>query len=61
MGAGCTLQGFVRAVQPDLIVNAAAYTAVDKAEGEQELVRAINATAPGILAREALRAGQFIR
>ena len=40
----------VRQVQPDIIVNAAAYTAVDKAETEPELCASINATAPGILA-----------
>ena len=45
----------VRAVKPDLIVNAAAYTAVDKAEEEPDLAMAINGTAPGILAEEALR------
>lgn len=43
----------IRAVAPDVIVNAAAYTAVDKAESEPELVRAVNALAPGVLAREA--------
>jgi len=47
----------VRAVQPDLIVNPAAYTAVDKAESEAELAFAINGTAPGILAEEARRLG----
>jgi dTDP-4-dehydrorhamnose reductase len=40
----------VRSIQPDIIVNAAAYTAVDKAESELELCMSINATAPGILA-----------
>jgi dTDP-4-dehydrorhamnose reductase len=40
----------IRQIQPDLIVNAAAYTAVDRAEQEPELCNAINATAPGILA-----------
>jgi dTDP-4-dehydrorhamnose reductase len=40
----------IRTIQPDIIVNAAAYTAVDKAEQEPELCQAINATAPGILA-----------
>lgn len=43
----------VRLVKPDIIVNAAAYTAVDKAEEEPELAMAINGTAPGILAEEA--------
>jgi dTDP-4-dehydrorhamnose reductase len=40
----------IRALQPQVIVNAAAYTAVDKAEQEPALCHAINATAPGILA-----------
>lgn len=44
-------------VKPDLIVNAAAYTAVDKAETETELARAINATAPTVMAQEAQRLG----
>jgi dTDP-4-dehydrorhamnose reductase len=43
--------------QPDIIVNAAAYTAVDKAESEPELAMAINGTAPGILAAEAEKLG----
>jgi dTDP-4-dehydrorhamnose reductase len=43
----------VRAVQPQVIVNAAAHTAVDKAESEPELARTLNALAPGVLAREA--------
>ena len=50
----------VRAIAPDVIVNAAAYTAVDKAEGEPELVRTINALAPGILAREARKLGSWL-
>lgn len=40
----------VRSLRPDLIINAAAYTAVDKAEREHASAFAINATAPGILA-----------
>ncbi len=44
-------------VKPDLIVNPAAYTAVDKAEAEPALALAINGTAPGILAQEAQRLG----
>ncbi len=47
------LAATVRVVAPDVIVNAAAHTAVDKAESEAELVRTINAAAPGVLAKEA--------
>ena len=50
----------VRAIAPDVIVNAAAYTAVDKAESEPEQVRTINALAPGILAREARKLGSWL-
>lgn len=44
----------VRNLRPDLIINAAAYTAVDLAESESQTAFAINATAPGIFAEEAL-------
>ncbi len=47
----------LRESKPDLIVNAAAYTAVDKAESEPDLALAVNAVAPGILAEEAKRLG----
>ncbi|MDE3011496.1 MAG: dTDP-4-dehydrorhamnose reductase [Pseudomonadota bacterium] len=47
----------VRAVRPDLIVNPAAYTAVDRAEQEADLCHAINATAVGVLGEEAERLG----
>lgn len=47
----------VRELSPDLLVNAAAYTAVDQAENEPALAFAINATAPGVLAEEAARLG----
>lgn len=47
----------VRALRPGLIVNAAAYTAVDQAEREPELAHAINALAPELLSREAERGG----
>jgi len=43
----------IQAVRPDVIVNAAAHTAVDKAESEPELARLLNATTPGVIAREA--------
>ncbi|MBB6576789.1 dTDP-4-dehydrorhamnose reductase [Comamonas odontotermitis] len=43
----------VRAIKPDVIVNAAAYTAVDKAESDADAARTINAEAVGVLAREA--------
>ncbi len=45
----------IRSLQPDVIVNAAAYTAVDKAESEPDLAMAINGAAPGIMAEEAAR------
>ena len=50
----------VRDVKPDIIVNAAAHTAVDKAESEPDLVRTLNATAPGLLAQEAQRLGAWL-
>jgi dTDP-4-dehydrorhamnose reductase len=50
----------VRAIKPDVIVNAAAHTAVDKAESEPELVRILNALAPGVLAQEAKRANAWL-
>jgi dTDP-4-dehydrorhamnose reductase len=50
----------VREIHPDLIVNAAAYTAVDQAEKEESLAEAINARAPAILAEEAKRIGAAI-
>lgn len=50
----------VQRVQPQVIVNAAAHTAVDKAESEPELARTLNALAPGVLAREAQRIGAWL-
>lgn len=47
----------MRAIRPDLIVNAAAYTSVDKAESEPELAMRINGEAPGVLAEEAKKTG----
>jgi dTDP-4-dehydrorhamnose reductase len=54
------LAATIAAVRPDIIVNAAAHTAVDKAESESELARAINATAPGVLARCAAETGAWL-
>jgi dTDP-4-dehydrorhamnose reductase len=53
LGDGEKIRDFVRQTQPDSIVNASAYTAVDKAESEPELAHAINVIAPKILAEEA--------
>ena len=50
----------VRQVNPDAIVNAAAHTAVDKAESEPDLARAINATGPAVLARAASACGAWL-
>jgi dTDP-4-dehydrorhamnose reductase len=50
----------VRALQPEVIVNAAAYTAVDKAESEQDAAFDVNATAPRVLAEEAKRSGALL-
>jgi dTDP-4-dehydrorhamnose reductase len=49
------LRSAIRAADPDMILNAAAYTAVDRAESEPELAHAINAHAPRVLAEEAAR------
>ena len=52
--------GTVRKVRPDAIINAAAHTAVDKAESEPDLARAINAIGPAALARAALECGAWL-
>ena len=54
------LRDAVRDAAPAVIVNAAAHTAVDKAESEPELAMAINAIAPGVLAEEAKRLGALL-
>ncbi len=54
------LRTLVREIKPDVIVNAAAYTAVDKAESEEELATLINGVAPGVLAEEAKRIGALL-
>jgi dTDP-4-dehydrorhamnose reductase len=50
----------VRAAKPDVIFNAGAYTAVDKAESEPDLANAINAVAPGIIGEEAAKIGALV-
>ncbi len=50
----------VRRVSPQIIVNAAAHTAVDKAESEPELANTLNALAPGVLAQEASKLGALL-
>ena len=49
----------MRAVRPTVIVNAAAYTAVDKAETDADRAKVVNATTPGLLAREAASLGAW--
>lgn len=55
-----SLRTALRSAEPAVIVNAAAYTAVDKAESEPEMAMAINGTAPGVLAEEAKRMGSIL-
>ncbi len=50
----------IRQTRPDVIVNAAAYTAVDKAESEYDTAYAINATAPALMAEEAEKIGSIL-
>src|SRR5699024_9006988 len=54
------LRKTVRQLQPDAIVNAAAYTAVDQAESEPDRAERINAEAPGVLAEETARLGVWL-
>ena len=55
-----SLAATVRAVAPQIIVNAAAHTAVDKAESEPAFARTLNATSPAVLAREAAALGAWL-
>lgn len=54
------IRSWMRELQPRWVVNAAAHTAVDKAESEPALAFAINATAPGVLAEEAKKIGAAV-
>lgn len=55
-----SLRACVRDFGPDIIVNAAAYTAVDKAESDADTARRVNALAPGVLAEEAAACGAWL-
>ena len=57
LASSASIMSAVRALRPDLIVNCAAYTAVDRAESEPAAAMTVNATAPGVLAEEAKRLG----
>ena len=62
-GDVANLQGIadtVRRLQPDIIVNAAAHTAVDRAESEADVAHTLNALAPGVLATEAEKLGAWL-
>ena len=54
------LRNLVRSIRPRIIVNPAAYTAVDQAESEPALAHAVNAIAPGVLGEEAARIGAWV-
>lgn len=54
------LRTMIREVAPDVIVNATAYTAVDRAESESEIALAVNAHAPGLMAEEAATLGSVL-
>ena len=55
-----SLAATVRAIAPQIIVNAAAHTAVDRCESEPEFARTLNATSPAVLAREAVTLGAWL-
>lgn len=54
------IRSVIREINPDIIINPAAYTTVDKAESESDLAYAINATAPQIIAEEAEKLGSVL-
>lgn len=60
MADATAIREVVQQVRPDVIVNAAAYTAVDKAESEKDDAQAINAAAPGVLGEEAAKIGALV-
>jgi dTDP-4-dehydrorhamnose reductase len=58
--SGDSIRQWVRETRPDIVLNAAAYTAVDKAESEPDRAMKINGVAPGILAEEAKKLGALL-
>lgn len=54
------MRQLVATTQPDIIINPAAYTAVDKAESDQALAYAVNAIAPGVFGEEAVKRGALV-
>ena len=55
-----TLRPVIQDIRPDIIINAAAYTAVDKAESEPDLAMIVNGIAPGVIAKEAKKIGAAV-
>jgi len=60
LSQGEQIRQLVQQIQPTIIVNSAAYTAVDKAESEVDLAQAVNGTAPTIMAEEAEKIGALL-
>lgn len=60
LGDADALRSVLRATKPSVVVNAAGYTAVDRAESEPAAAEAVNGLAPGILAEEAKRCGALL-
>lgn len=60
LGSADAIRAKVREVEPQIIVNAAAYTAVDRAESEPDVAMKVNGIAPGVLAEEAKRLGALM-
>jgi dTDP-4-dehydrorhamnose reductase len=60
LGDPVAIRETIRQLRPRIVVNAAAYTAVDRAESERELAAAINADAPAVLAEEARRVSALL-
>ncbi len=58
--SGDSIRQWVRETRPNIVINAAAYTAVDKAESEPDKAMKINGVAPGILAEEAKKLGALL-